>query len=193
MAAKIIIPTQNYELIRDSIGRVLAFELEDTCNTVFSERIEPFDKSELPGVNIIWSKNQQVEEHTNFTTRFEGTYLIECEVNGKANYGVDQNYTNSVSLHTLMGKVRAILMNTKYRFFDLGANSGIESRKVNSMVRTKPQRNDTETTVTGIIELVVRFTETTQLQEGVLIGDLATTVKLYDTEKGFLYLIEKTT
>lgn len=189
MATKLTIPTQNFEIIRDAIARVLAFELEDTCNTIYTERIEPFDKTELPAVNVLWVQNQQVEEATAYTTRFDGTFIIECEVNSKGDHGVDQNLESSINLTQLMGKVRAILMNHKYRFLDLG--SGIESRKINSMVRTKPKQQDTETTISGVLEYIARFTETTQLGEGIAIGDLVTTVKLYDTDKGYKYIIEK--
>lgn len=208
-----IIPTQRFELIRDAIGRVLVAEfayqktLVDAYNTlqeeedepvflpvvnpgIWLERTCPFDKEELPAINIVFSDVDFTDETTVFTSRGDNKYFIEIYTNGETDSTIEGDKKAAVLLAKIAGMVRAILMDNKNRNLDF-TDYKIQSRFLKSITRTQPRvQNDAENTISGIIEAHYFSEEITELETGTLETELITVVKISDTEKGYKFIIE---
>lgn len=196
-----IIPSQNFELIRDAIGRVLAAELANQKTlqgddgidiNIFLERTCPLDKEELPALNIIYADTEFTEEPTVFTSLGDNKYLIECYVNSASDSTSDGDKKAAVKLAGIMGMIRAILMNSRYLYLDF-TEKFIQARKVKTIARTQPRiSNDALNTISGTVEVHYMAEEVTELETGTVEGYLETVVKLSNTEKGYKYVIENT-
>lgn len=211
-----IIPPQNLELIRDAIGRVITAEInnqnvligqwntdheddegfvakETISVNIFLERYQNIDKSELPAINIVYVESQQIAEQNAFTTLFDNKYLIEVYTNSPSNPNGTGDVNAAKMLATILGKVRAILMNKQYLYLDF-TTKFIQTRKVQTITRTQPRlATDAVNTISGALELHYNAIESTELGTGIPIGELETVVKISETDKGYKYLIEKST
>lgn len=193
-----VIPSQNFELIRDAIGRVLTAEFDNQKNlagdkgisiNIFLERTCPLDKEELPAINIIYAESQPTDETTSFSSLLDNKYLIEVYSNGSSNDTETGDKKAAVLLAKIMGMVRAILMNKQYLYLDF-TDKFIQTRKIKDIVRTQPRiANDALNTISGTIEAHYYAEETTELQTGVVEQLLDTVVKLSDTDKGYKFEI----
>lgn len=205
-----IIPSQRFELIRDSIGRVLVAEfaaqktLVEAYNhihehdaipvlltvvnpTVWLERVCPFDKEELPVINIVYSDTNFVDETTAFTSNGESKFFIEIYTNASTSSASEGDKKAAILLAKIGGMVRAILMDNKNRNLDF-TDYKIQNRFVKSITRTQPRvTNDAENTIAGIVEVHYFGEEATETETGALEKNLTTSVKLADTEKGYKY------
>lgn len=205
-----IIPTQNFELIRDAIGRVLTAEfanqhelikayneahendaepvcIEPICPTIWLERVCPFDKEELPAINIVYADTDFTDETTAYTSRGDNKYYIELYTNAPSTIGMDGDKTAAIHLAKLAGAVRAILMDNKNRNLDF-ANNPIPSRYVKTITRTQPRiSSDAENTISGIVEAHYIVEESTETEPGVVVAASSTVVKLSETDRGYKY------
>ena len=205
-----IIPSQRFELVRDAIGRVLVAEFaaqktlveaynhiheHDTIPvlltvvnpTVWLERVCPFDKEELPVINIVYSDTNFVDETTAFTSNGESKFFIEIYANASSSSIGEGDKKAAILLAKIGGMIRAILMDNKNRNLDF-TDYKIQSRFIKSFTRTQPRvTNDAENTIAGIVEAHYFGEETTETETGVLETKLHTSVKISDTEKGYKY------
>lgn len=205
-----IIPTQNFELIRDAIGRVLTLEfanqynlvkayneaheddaepvcIEPICPTIWLERVCPFDKEELPAINIVYADTDFTDETTAYTSRGDNKYYIELYTNAPSTIGMDGDKAAAIQLAKLAGMVRAILMDNKNRNLDF-INDPIHSRYVKTITRTQPRiSNDAENTISGIVEAHYIGEESTETEPGIVVAESSTAVKLSETDKGYKY------
>ena len=196
MLAKVIQP-QNFENIRDAIGRLLTVEFAnqgmlvggtDYNLTVWSERTNPIDKSELPLINIIYVESINQEENTSFTSVFDNKYFVEIYTNGESDSNDTGDYKSAILNTKLMGMIRSILMNNENRNLDF-TDHFIQSRKIQSMTRTQPRiQNDSLNTISGTLEVHYIAEETTELKEGFVEALLTTVVKIDNTEKGYKFI-----
>lgn len=203
-----IISTQNFELIRDAIGRVLTAELANQkalitaynanpLNTVkkevlnisvFKERYEPIDFNEGDCINIVYAESQIDAEQTSISDNFENKYMIEIYCNAKTTPTKQGLSTAAERVAKIGGILRAILKNQKYRYLDFNTRF-IQHIKVQAITRTQPrERLEAENVVTGVVDLRIFAEETTELITGIMEGTLSTFVKLHETEKGFVYI-----
>jgi hypothetical protein len=197
MASKIsgIIPSQQYEIIRDKIGLILYEEIGNqyvlTSNKninakVFVERFVPFDKTDFPCLNVIFNGGQY--SNKNVTTA-EGGYIFYVDVyaSAKTTTIVSGDSEASFRLHKLLGISRAILENPQYR--NLGFTDGkIGSVSVSDISINQPSNSqDGTSSIMGRLTFNVKALEDVELLDASVINSTKTEVKLNLTDKGYLY------
>lgn len=198
MSAKIphIIPAQQYEVVREQIGAILYTELDnqeqltydqDLFVKVWVERSVPFDKEEVPCVNVCLMNG----EYDNKDSRqVDGTYefAVDCYAKAKAlaNGTVTGDILAQMKLQKLMGICRAILENPIYKTLGFIAPS-LSRVMVRSMTIRNEETNDTEHIMMGRLILSVRVVETVRLQDYNLLEGFDTAVKMSLTDKGYVF------
>ena len=190
---------QSYELVGDRIAEILADELPEqfTLSTaatniksvlmaeVYTERVVPFDKEEVPCVNVQLASGDYAGQTVK---QADGTYtyFIDCYASAKNTDNDMGDQFAIVKLKKLMGVIRAIIQDARY--LTLGYDRGfVMSRQITSIAIGNTPQQDAAHIVMGRLTLVVKVPETVDLIEPVLIAGYTTTVKLYDTEKGYLW------
>lgn len=196
-----VIGPQNYEIVRDRIGRIVADELNnqfqlaydpDLRVKVWNERTIPFDNDkELPSINVMIAEDQfdyQSAVDVIGNARYFVDFYFDAPHGGNDGQGGDTkaNWT----MQKVMGKVRSILMHSAYK--TLGFNPGfIANRHVESINIQLPdqKRMDAEHVVMGRLVVAVRMNETSPDVSPMDLKDFVTMVKLVDTDKGYLFQI----
>lgn len=195
--ARILTPIQRqkYELIRDRIGEILADELivqaiieyDDNLNVdVFVERFIPFDKSEVPCINILLARGLYDNKSV---VKSDGTYTynIDHYVSCKSTEGSRGDSAAARQLQKLMGVSRAILEDPQYNTLGF-TKPYISHTEVREMNIGDPVNNqDGINMIMGRLTFVVRAPETVLALEPRLLDGYDTTVKLYNTDKGYLF------
>lgn len=193
------IPAQRFELIRDAIGRVLTAEFANQLTlgggveglSIFVERSQPLDSSELPAINIICSNVDFTEELNSYNSLGDDRFLIEIYTNAETTDEQGGDVISGILLSKIAGIVRAILMNQQYLRLDF-TDKFIQTRKIRSFTRTQPRiALDVNNTISGIVEIHYFSEETTEIQTGVVEQLLSTVVKLENTEKGYKFIIQQ--
>ena len=191
-----IIPTRSFELIRDRIGEIIADEMlhqfaisydEDLDLTVWVERSTPFDKTELPAVNVSFAE----DEFSNFKQGVkDGTCVYEVDVytRSKTTNDIGGDKSSTLKLHKIIGKIDAILSNSQYK--TLGFTPGfIGHTSVSSIKIVDPRQNrDAEFTKMGRLLFTVRCVEETKYITPTIAAGFDTQVKLYETDLGYKYV-----
>lgn len=193
------IPAQRFELIRDAIGRVLTAEFANQLTlgggveglSIFVERSQPLDSSELPAINIICTNVDFTEELNSYNSLGDDRFLIEIYTNAESTEEQGGDVISGILLSKIAGIVRAILMNQQYLRLDF-TDKFIQTRKIRSFTRTQPRiALDVNNTISGIVEIHYFSEETTEIQTGVVEQLLSTVVKLENTEKGYKFIIQQ--
>lgn len=191
-----IIPLQSFELVRNQLGAILIDEIHnqsvlngnnaDIDAKVWLERIVPFDKTEMPAVNIMLSNGTYDEFNIK---QDDGTYIINIDVytSGKSTAANDGDKLAMLKLQRLIGIIRAIIQDPKY--YTLGFNLPfVMKRKIESIQISEPTlQDDALHSVMGRLSLSVKVPETTFIPGAPLIAGNETKVKLYLTDKGYQY------
>lgn len=195
MALNGVIPQQKYELIRDRIGAILFAEFANqytlssgtTPNPAFyCERIIQFDHTEAPAVNVTLQRAdyQNMDRH-----QVDGVYLFTIDVYtaAHATNSVRGDYRGAVEMHRILGMIRAILQSPDYKelLYGFGVLSSTNIKSIS--IPDAPNNIESVFEATGRIEYEVRVPETVELQEGVPLELATTIVKLYNTDKGYLW------
>lgn len=191
-----IIPVQNYELIRDRIGLILATELanqqilieadsgEFVAPTVWIDRYVPFDKTEMPAVNVAFG-NGEYSNQNQISAEGVYTYFIDCYTNADTEDDTDGYTLSMAKLDRIMGMIRYILSSPFYATLNF-PRGFILNRTIQSMgVFTKQDVQDALSDSVGRILFTVRAVETQNGQTGVALEETGTTFKLGSTNKGF--------
>lgn len=194
MAAKInsIIPTQNYELIRDAIGSILYTEITNQetltgqlyVRNYYSERFIPPDETEFPVLNIQFAGGDYDNKDM---TRVDGAYIyyITCYTSGA---GQDGDKTATLKLHKILGLVRAILMNPQYKTLGFTPSNYIKSTVLSAIrIPKNEETTDATNTIMGYVEFRVKAMEDVALIDPPLLMSSITEVRLYLTDKGYRY------
>ncbi len=194
------IPQQNFELVLERIGEILANELANQFTlfpvpmavleglVVWKNRYVPFDKSEMPAVNVSLGSGQYDGQTVKSD---DGTYLYNIDVFTYAK-GTDAKAGDQHSidrLHRIMGICRAILRNPKFKTLGYETPPGFVMGipHVNSIQFATPDPDDTARNVMGRLVFSVKLPETTELIEPELLYGYQTVVKLSETDKGYMW------
>lgn len=195
--ARILTPitSQAYERIRDRIGEILADELvvqaaieyaDELDAEVFVERFIPFDKEDMPCVNVLLGTGNYDNKAA---VKVDGTYTynIDCYMTCKTKTGKNGDSEASFKLQKLMGVCRAILENTQYK--TLGFTPPfISHTEVRSISIANPVNNqDATSVVMGRITFIVRVPEFTTPVLPSLLAGYDTVMKLNLTNKGYFF------
>lgn len=196
MASKIngIIPTQNYEIIRDVIASILMEEIrnqEELTGTeyvkaYYAERFAPVDETEFTVLNIQFEGGEYSNKDQ---VRVDGNYVYYISVFSSSAASIEQDADNAATLklHRVLGLIRAILSNPVYN--SLGLSSKVIANTTVSAL--KIAKNDgpgnSDSVIVGYIEFKVRAIENVQLIDPIPYAGGVTIAKLYLTDKGFRY------
>jgi len=188
-----IIPVSNYELIRDRIALILGIELanqfvlngEDFAPDVYLERTNPFDKTELPAVNVSLASGNYDNKNQG-DSRNTVQFHIDVYTSSPSTNSIKGDKQSMFNCQRLIGICRAILENPVYKTLDFEPPS-ISRSSCDSFGFGKPAENDAQNITQGRIIFSVVCHETTELKTAVQIGSWYTQVKLSDTDKGYMY------
>jgi PKD repeat protein len=188
------IPSQAFEIIRNRIGLILAEEIDnqsiltydpDLDLTVWVERTVPFDKTELPCVNVSLARGSY-DSKTYRETDSTYTYNIDVFANSESSNGVDGDIDSKFILHKLLGVCRAILENQAYKTLGFLPAFVMRSAVVDlNIAETNP--NDGNYSTMGRLTLSVRVPEVSQIPDAETIAGISTSIKLAQTNQGYYY------
>lgn len=212
MAAKLTtaIPAQNFELIRDRIGEILAEELPNQATrtgdsklaniTVYKERFIPVQAltsiaGETPLVDVFYNGGQ-FEQSTLTEQDGRNSYFIDVYTCAKSQLDVQKKLSAlgdtlaSLQLQRILGVCRAILMAAPY--VTLGFDPGfILHRSVRAVSISEPvAAKEALPVMHGRLEFSVRAPEDSEGNQAVTADSYQTTAKLQETEKGFIWILE---
>jgi hypothetical protein len=196
-----IIPSQNFELIRDRIGAILSLELGNqyqlsnpkneaiNIKQVWVERCTVFDGNiELPTINV--GVDHGVYGNGNMF-KTDGTYCYNIDIYTNApssqTTGPGDQYAMK-NMSKIAGMVRYILSNPAYKTlgFDPGIVNGIKVDKF--YITDRKQVPDALQDVIGRIEFTVKCIETVDtFQNGADLTLVTTKTLLEDPTYGFYY------
>lgn len=209
-----IIPQQNYELIRDRIGLILYQELENQFDLsgdtdlqkplqtlgdypesldVYIDRIVPFDEAEMPVINVAYNGTPYDSNNPTYSDGLN-TYLIDVYVKSQSNE--DNNETDAdrlaaIKLSSILGKIRFILRYSDYKTLGFApgfiGNTKVASINILGALRNDSQQ-DANRALIGRIVFEVRCIETVATIGPKDAQGFYTTVKLSDTDKGYVYI-----
>jgi len=188
-----IIPKQNFELVNERIGAILKLELEEQKTlqafaepvNVFSERLDPFDKSEEVMVNVFFDSANSFD-NTQKTSQGNVSFFIDIYSTGKTSTGLDGGLDSANRLHKFLGMASYILRDSQYR--TLGFVSGsIGGVYVESIQVANIEQQDAAYDTMGRISFSVKLKETGILETGELMAQHLTGVKLDTTNLGYKY------
>jgi hypothetical protein len=191
-----IIPTQNFELIRDRIAYIAALELQGQVDMaspagvapeVYIERNIRVDKEEVPLVNVLYGRS----DYSNMNVRSvsgDNLFFIDVYTSSASTADDQGDKLASIILGKIMGQLRAIFQNPVYMRLGFAAPS-IERVYVNAMyVADKDSVKDALCQTVGRIELMVKAPENVELKTATAFGGDDTTVKLSETDKGYKWV-----
>ncbi|MCH9621000.1 MAG: hypothetical protein S4CHLAM20_04140 [Chlamydiia bacterium] len=191
------IPPQTFEIITVDILNILLTEFaaqsDDLLKSVkfYFERISPIDKVNIPAVVVryVGSRNRvsgRLEQN------LTNIYAIDCYTSSKVTDSSDSDITSSKDLQRIMGAIRWILMFSGYFRLDFAAPI-IESTVITS-IEVSDQRDvrDTETTMWGRVTFEVNAVEGSEEVATGVLESYQTLVTLFETDKGYEWLSEKT-
>jgi len=192
-----IIPSQQFEIIRDKIGLILFEELtnqytltsnEELNLKVYVERLVAFDKTDMPCVNVLFSGGTYNNKNT-LSADGNYSFFIDVYSAAKSTTELSGDAKAAFSLQKVLGVCRAILENPQYR--DLGYTEPKVSRtSIESISIQEPQNNqDATSSIMGRLVFNVLVEEDTQLLTANAIDSFSTEVKLNLTDKGYLFEI----
>lgn len=188
------IQPQRFELIRDKIAEILAIELTEqntiTGNDLYLadiwlERFIPFDKTELPAIDIFF-QNADYDENTPVASKGANSYIIEVITAAKHTDILDGDKAANMQTQRLLGVIRTILQHPVYYKLDFTQNF-IYQTQVESLRMSEPRKEQDGThTTTGQLLFTVNAEEYNK-EMATSTGDRITTNRslLSETEKGF--------
>ena len=188
-----IIPAQNFKVVRDKIGAIIALEFANQY-TLTSDpdyhlstsigRSTPIDHSEMPFINILTGA-MSLDSQDLGASDNTVTYYLDFYAKAKATSDNLADINAETILLKLIGTGRAILENPIYKTLDFAAGTIMNRHVTNIDVRDPQNLKDSVVTMSGRLTFVVRMIETTQLLDGDLITQYRTQVKMSDTDFGY--------
>lgn len=193
-----IIGNSYFEQIRDRIAVILALEIEnqlllsgnyDIDADVWLERNIPFDKVEVPAVNVSLASGNY-DNKTMGSVRGSYDFFIDCYCSAKATSVAEADRRATLKLHRLLAICRSILENPVYKTLDF-VPPGIQHTSVSSLNIRSAQNTDALNTVMGRLLFKVVATETTSLLTAPEINQFYTSVKIDTSDQGYVYYGKK--
>lgn len=192
------IPRQGFELIRDRIGIILADEIAgqfaihadpERNPKVFVERLTAIDSGELPILNILYS-GSNYGGNTAIDSDGKNTYHIDLYANAKTKIAKKGDAEAMDRLGRNLGMIRAILESPHYVVLDF-PRPFIMGTEVSSIKIQDPKDNkDAKNNVMGRLTFEVAASEKVELIQAIEAEGYDTQVKLHETDKGFVYVID---
>lgn len=192
------IPSNNFELIRDRLGVILALELDNqaTLNNnndlradVFVERNTPIDKVEVPTINISLAEGLYDNKHQ-ANSRGTYTFNIDCYTSAKSTNNQQGDVLSMIKLHRLIGVCRAILENPIYKTLDFQPPFISTSLSKSISIRANTT-HDAANTSMGRLSYEVKCVEETSLLTAPLVCEFYTKVLLDLSDEGYVYYGKK--
>jgi len=190
-----IIPKQNFELVRDRIGEILADELANQFTLsgdaeinakVFLERFLPIDKTSLPSVNVMLSRGNY-ENHTTIQSVGNYSYFIDVYTRAKTSVTSNGDSLSLIRLQRLLGVCKAILENPKYKTLAF-VPPYLNHTSIESIEVAEPRNNqDASSVMMGRLTFNVVVRETTELTTPNNISGWETSVQLGDSGNGYVF------
>lgn len=196
-----LIPRQQFEVVLDRIGEILAVEFENQSLlgsydlddiTIFKERTVPCQPAELPIVNVSVYTGDYSEE-TQYQSQGTYRYLIEVMTNadseepGSGNDGRGDRLS-ALKLMRILGIIRAIIMDPRYKTLGFAMPS-IGHRGVENIYFMAAPHQDANTSRTGRLILMVKVPEVpASFVTPIEFSDNFTRVKLHDTQYGYSWV-----
>lgn len=190
-----ILQPRNFELIRDRIGLILADEIanqftltsnSDINATVYVERLIPFDKTEMPCINVLLDRG----DFDNISVKqADGTYNFFIDVYAKSlsTQGSNGDKLSAIALQKIVGLVYSILEDTQYRTLAFAAPS-VQHTQITNFQIAGPQNNqDAVSTTMARLIFSVKITESVKLLDADDIQGWETSVTLAETDKGYVF------
>ena len=193
---KELIPSQNFEIVRDSIGFLLSQEINSQKQkqnsrftedvNVFLERTTPIDNSEEVVINVNLASsdfNNKTQKDSQGKTFFN----IDIYSKGAASSIESGSLNSSLKLHKYIGLVRYILQHTEYK--TLGLPSGFigGTNFENFTIMEYSNKEDSDFFKMAVISFSVRIQESQSMSETIDLNEIFTNVKIEETEKGYIY------
>lgn len=188
-----VIPKQNFEIVKETIGAVIKTELdsqkilkdlEDNIN-VFIERASNFAQSEKLMINVLLDSG-----NFSFSTQSskEGStvFFIDIYTSSKEKLDSSGGENSAKKRDLYLGMIMYILQHTKYRTLNLPLGS-ISGTSVDSYENFLPTISDAAFVKMARITFSVRINENRKLWEGIDINSIFTDIKLNETEQGYKF------
>ena len=190
------IPAQQFEVIRDRIATILADEIASQAliapvtpelnAKVFMERFVPFDKTDMPCVNVVFA-NGTYDNQDPKTANGNYNFFIDVYTKAKTTATDGGDKLATIKLHSLLGICRAILSNPQYDTLAF-ARPSIQRVTVVDIAVEQPQNTqDGSSVIMGRLTLDVRACESVQLLTANNISGWETSVKMDETETGYQF------
>ena len=144
-------------------------------------------------VNVVFV-DAPLDENTTVSTQIgDDRYMIEAYAAGKTNSNDNADKIATLKLQRLLAIVRAILMNPNY--INLGFDTSpliVGKRICNNIQIGQPDDggDNADAMIRGKIDLTVKVHETIEPITGVVLALNESTLKLYDSEKGYYWTNE---
>lgn len=194
-----IITNGNFELIRDRIAQILVVELANqkllTTNTLFdatvwSERFIPFDKTDLPAINVYYV-NSNYDNKTPISRRGQNTYNIDVHIGSKHTSGIDGDKNSLLNVQKLCHVIAEILSNPVYNNLDFTPGI-IRHTEVTDIQISQPKEKDSTQIATGRVVFQAVANENSSEIQPIAADMYSTSVTLGETNKGYFYKIINT-
>lgn len=192
------IPPQGFELIRDKIGEILADEIlaqfvlhsdPERNAKVFIERITPIDKTEMPLINVLYSRSGY-DNNSAINSDGKNTYNIDVYTGAKTKIAKRGGAESMARLGRILGIIRAILESPFYLTLGFAAPFIMGTEVTGIEIQDPRDNQDAANTVMGRLIFVVDAKEDVEQIQPVTAAGYDTQVKLHETEKGFVYITD---
>jgi hypothetical protein len=189
-----IIPSRNFELVRDQIGLVLLQELSnqkilqslDENILIYSERTSPINSNELLTINIgLDSGDYSSKDQSSSAGKI--IYNIDVYTVGFADSEKDGSKDSAFRLHKYIGMIHYILNHAMYKTLDLPLGIIAGTSVDNFSIMDSDLKQDSSHVKMGRISFSVRMIENQTLEYGVDLLSNETKVKLDLTDLGYIY------
>jgi len=185
-----------FELVRDRIGAIildellnqatLTYEAEFEEMKIWIERATPFDKTELPAINVKLASGDYANKNRGSV---DGTYIYNIDFHANsAKVGEDDgDKLASIKVQKLMRFVRAILEDPIYETLDFTRPSVSRVGFTNLQIAQSSPKEDALNSIMSRMNFSVLINERTAPIVPIPVTEYKTHVKLYETEQGFYY------
>tara|TARA_R110002126_G_scaffold53535_10_gene144567 strand:+ start:621 stop:1202 length:582 start_codon:yes stop_codon:yes gene_type:complete len=185
------IPIQSFESARDMIATILTteFAVNTIIPTIYTERVQEIDKSNMPAVNIVFEglANDSLDNSDNSGTY---TFNIDCYANGKATQTKTAGSNASIDLHRLISICKQVLLNAAYKNLLFGDDMVVNSRAIRSIQTADPfQGKDANGTVMARLVFTLKLSDEMEKGTTVDVNKIVTTVNVKPGDSGFIWEI----
>jgi hypothetical protein len=191
------IQPRNFEVVRDRIAEILQEEFDNQVALNYSDldvkvcvgRFAPFDKTELPLINVCTAS---IPFSNGDVKGADGASIfnIDTYVNAAYEETQDGDTKAAILLDKILGMIWAILENPAYDTlgFTRPSITRVEVSRIDIAEYSSLQNQDAMSTIWGRLQLTVVANEETELATARIMNGYETKAKLGNTSKGYNYL-----